>query len=96
MAVGPLLAVFSFLPGRAGAVGTRYILLFLGFGFHLAVVLLRAASAFEDHAAPCDDVVDVTHNRYALICVCKFTQKAGNTSLCDKEKYREQLKKAIE
>ena len=43
--VGTLLAVFSLLFGRTAAVGTRNILLFLGFGFHLSLVGVFALAA---------------------------------------------------
>ena len=43
--VGSLLAILCFLPGRTAAVSTRNILLFLGFGLHLALVRVAAFAA---------------------------------------------------
>ena len=40
VAIGPLLAILSFLPCRSAAVGASDIFLFLGLGLYLAVVLL--------------------------------------------------------
>ena len=47
MPIGPLLTVFGFLPGRAAAVGTGDVLLFLGLGLYLVVFLPRPATSSE-------------------------------------------------
>ena len=41
-AVGSLLAVFGFLPGRTTAMGASNVLLLLGLGLHLALVGVAA------------------------------------------------------
>ena len=50
MPVGPLLTVFGFLLCRAATVSTSDILLFLGFGLHLAIVLWLITSTPEVNA----------------------------------------------
>ena len=45
LTVSSLLAVFGFLLGRTAAMGSRNILLFLGFGLHLSFVGVFALAA---------------------------------------------------
>ena len=47
MTIGTLLTVFGFLTGRAAAVGTGDILLFLGLGLHLAIIFWLITSTSE-------------------------------------------------
>ena len=47
MTIGALLTVLRLLAGRAAAMGTRDILLLLGFGLHLAIVLRLVTSTSE-------------------------------------------------
>ena len=47
LTVGPLLAVFGFLLGRTAAMGSRNILLFLGFGLHFSLVGVFAFAALS-------------------------------------------------
>ena len=47
MTIGALLTVLRFLAGTAAAMGTRDILLLLGFGLHLAIVLRLVTSTSE-------------------------------------------------
>lgn len=51
MPVGPLLAVFGFLPCRAAAVRPGDILLLLGFGLYLAVTVRILPLGAERHSA---------------------------------------------
>lgn len=50
VAVGALLAVFRLLTGRAGAVGTGDILLFLSLGLDLVGLLTRSSTTTERNA----------------------------------------------
>ena len=60
VSVGPLLAIFCFLFGRAAAVSAGDILFLLCLGLYLAVVVsVLLACGAKDDAAACDDVVDV-------------------------------------
>ena len=47
MSVGTLFAILGLLPCRTAAVGTGDILLFLGFGLHLAIILRLITSTSE-------------------------------------------------
>ena len=47
MPISPLLTVFGFLSCRAGPVSPSNVFLLLRFGFHLATLLPRSASASE-------------------------------------------------
>ena len=47
MTVGTLFAILRLLTGRATSVGSRNLLLLLGFGLHLAIVLWLITSTSE-------------------------------------------------
>ena len=47
MTIGALLTVLRLLAGTAAAMGTRDILLLLGFGLHLAIILRLITSTSE-------------------------------------------------
>ena len=61
MAVSPLLTVFGFLPCRAATVSPSDILLFLGFGLHLAVVF-RFVSSTSEVDAVLEDMLEIVHS----------------------------------
>ena len=63
LTVGALLAILSLLTCRARAVGAGDILLFLGFGLHLVVVLLRTAAATAKLDALHQDLFEIVHCR---------------------------------
>ena len=60
MAVSPLLTVFGFLPCRAATVSPSDILLFLGFGLHLAVVF-RLVSSTSEVDTVFEDILKIVH-----------------------------------
>lgn len=47
MSVCPLLTIFGFLHGRAAAVGTSDIFLFLGLGLYLAIIVAGNTATTE-------------------------------------------------
>jgi len=47
MSVCPLLTIFGFLHGRAAAVGTGDIFLFLGLGLYLAIIVAGNTATTE-------------------------------------------------
>ena len=60
VAVSPLFTVLRLLTGRAASMGSRNILLFLGFGLHLAIVLGLVTSASEVDAV-FEDILKIVH-----------------------------------
>ena len=60
MAVSPLLTVFGFLSCRAATVSPSDILLFLGFGLHLAVVF-RLVSSTSEVDTVFEDILKIVH-----------------------------------
>lgn len=60
--VGSLLAIFCFLLGRAGAVGTGDVFLLFGFCLHLIIVLLGLGGTFEADAVD-EDILKVIHRQ---------------------------------
>ena len=60
MTIGTLLTVFRLLAGTAATVGSRDILLLLGFGLHLAIVLGLVTSASEVDAV-FEDILKIVH-----------------------------------
>lgn len=70
MTVGPLLAVFGLLLGRPAAVGTRNVLLFLGFGLHLTFVRILAFTAPSEGDAILKNTLKIVvayHSKMGLI-----------------------------
>ena len=66
LAVGALLAIFSFLTSRATAVGAGNVLFLFGLSLHFTVVVLfRTTTASEDHAAH-DYIVYIIHVVFIL------------------------------
>ena len=61
VAIGPLLAILSFLSCRSAAVGASDIFLFLGLGLYLAVVLLLGASSGFEYHATHDNIINIIH-----------------------------------
>lgn len=66
VSVGPLLAVFGFLPCRTAAVRSGDILFFLGFGFHFAVSVVFLRAVFEHYSAAGYNLVDVVSNAHFI------------------------------
>ena len=60
MTISALLTVFGLLACAAATMGSRDILLLLGFGLHLAIVLRLVTSASEVDAV-FEDVLKVVH-----------------------------------
>ena len=60
MTIGALLTVLRLLAGTAAAMGTRDILLLLGFGLHLAIILRLITSTSEVDAV-FEDVLKIVH-----------------------------------
>lgn len=60
MAVGTLLTVFGFLPGRAATVSTCDILFLLGLGLHLAGIFRLITSTTEVDAV-FKDMLKIVH-----------------------------------
>ena len=60
MTIGTLLTVFCLLAGTAAPMGSRDILLLLGFGLYLAIVLRLVTSASEVDAV-FEDILKVVH-----------------------------------
>ena len=60
MPVGTLLAILGFLTCRTAAVSSCDILLFLGFGLHLAIVLWLITSTSEADAM-LEDILKIVH-----------------------------------
>ena len=60
MTIGALLTVLRLLAGTAAAMGTRDILLLLGFGLYLAIVLRLVTSTSEVDAV-FEDILKIVH-----------------------------------
>ena len=60
MTIGTLLTVLRLLTGTAATMGSRDILLLLGFGLYLAIVLWLVTSASEVDAV-FEDILKVVH-----------------------------------
>ncbi len=60
MTIGTLLTVFCLLAGTAAPMGSRDILLLLGFGLYLAIVLRLVTSTSEVDAV-FEDILKVVH-----------------------------------
>ena len=60
LTISSLLAVFCLLTGRAAAMSSRNILLFLGFGLHLAIVLGLIAPSSEVNTV-FEDMLEIVH-----------------------------------
>ena len=60
MTIGALLTVLRLLAGTAAAMGTRDILLLLGFGLHLAIIFRLITSTSEVDAV-FEDILKVVH-----------------------------------
>ena len=67
MAVGPLFAVLRLLLGRAGAVGTGDVLLFLGLGLYLALVRVAAFSAATERYAILQNALEIILAFHAML-----------------------------
>ena len=63
MTIGTLLTVFCLLAGTAAPMGSRDILLLLGFGLYLAIVLWLVTSASEVDAV-FKDILKIVHIPY--------------------------------
>lgn len=62
LAVRPLLAVFSFLPGRAAAMCASDVAFFLGFSFNLSAVALVVALCLAEHqSAASNYFINIVH-----------------------------------
>ena len=59
MTIGTLLTVFCLLAGTAAPMGSRDILLLLGFGLYLAIVLRLVTSTSEVDAVYINDGINV-------------------------------------
>ena len=60
MTIGTLFTVLRLLTGTAATMGSRDILLFLGFGLHLAIVFRLVTSTSEVDAV-FEDILKVVH-----------------------------------
>jgi len=63
MTIGALLTVLRLLTGTAATMGSRDILLLLGFGLHLAIFLRLVTSTSEVDAIP-QYILKIVHNSF--------------------------------
>ena len=66
MTIGTLFTVLRLLTGTAATMGSRDILLFLGFGLYLAIVLRLITSASEVDAV-FEDILKIVHINDGII-----------------------------